>query len=323
MRRIKSILSWAIGIVLGFGVVLAASVVVDRAWAVGKVDTLTNTIIPNGSQPAVRAYVARPDGAGPYPAVIMLHEWWGLKADVVAKAEALAEDGYVVIAPDMYRGITTDWIPTAIYQVSTVAPSQIDDDLDSVLAWATAQPMIDRGRIAVMGFCFGGGTALRYAVATPAITATAVFYGAVITDETALKQLNGPVLGIFGGADAMIPVSDAQALDNALLGAGIPHDIQIYEGSGHAFVSDLETIRTDPNAQRAWQALRVFLATTFHNAKQPSGDAPVHPTSTPHTVATANPFDRALHLFVCSRAVVLGNTDSKTTFANSPRDMLN
>ena len=316
MRRIITILSWTLGIIVGFVVVLAASIVIDRALAVGTVDRLTNTVIPNGSQPAVRAYVARPQGAGPYPVVIMLHEWWGIKPDIIAKADALAADGYIVIAPDLYRGITTSWIPTAIYQVSTVATTQIDTDLDSVVTWASAQPDVDAKRIAVMGFCFGGGTALRYAVQTPAITATAILYGAVITDPTLLKQLNGPVLGIFGTADTMIPVSEAQALDNALLSAGIPHDIQLYDGAGHAFVSDMDTIATDPNAQKAWQELRHFLATTFHNQKN------INYTPLPPAPITAfsqhNPLDRALHLFVCNKAVALPpKAPLATTFANS------
>ena len=301
MREVITILSWTVGILVGFVIVLVASIVIDRAMAVGKVDAMTNTIIPNGNNPAVRAYVAKPEGNGPFPVVIMVHEWWGLKEEMIGKADELAKDGYVVIAPDVFRGNTTSWIPTAIYQVSTTKTTQIDSDLDSVMQWVTNQPYADRDRIAIMGFCFGGGTSLRYAVATPAIKATAVFYGAVITDPAVLKSLNGPVLGIFGADDTMIPVSDVNALRDGLDAAGVANEITVYEGEGHAFVTSVEAIRAGGNQGKAWQQLRSFLAASF----SPQGYTRIQTVAyTSPTSAAVSEWstNRFLHLYVCNLA---------------------
>ena len=304
MQRVIKIVTWIIGILIGFMVVIVASVIIDRGMGVNRLDGITNTVIPNGSNPAIRAYVARPTGNGPFPVVIMVHEWWGLKAEIVGKADALAKDGYIVVAPNLFRGNTTDWFPTAIWQVSNTPTTQIDADLDAVLQWVNNQPDANHNQIAIMGFCFGGGTALRYSVNTPAITATAVFYGSVITDPAELKKIQGPVLGIFGGADTMIPQKDVTAFDQGLTAAGIPHQVTTYDGEPHAFVKSIAEINKGGNQQKAWNQLREFLAKAFSgqamsrqyrlaNHQQPTDD-------------TAQAFiapNRWIHQFVCDRTV--------------------
>ncbi len=299
MRKLISIVSWTVGILVGFILVLVASIVVDRARSVGTVDTLTNTIIPNGNNPAVRAYVVKPDGDGPFPVVIMVHEWWGLKEEMIGKADELAKDGYVVIAPDVFRGNSTSWMPTAIYQVSSTKPAQIDSDLDSVMQWVSTQSYADNKQIAIMGFCFGGGTALRYAVETPSIKATAIFYGAVISDPAVLKSLNGPVLGIFGANDTMIPVSEPAALEAGLTAAGIPNEITVYPGEGHAFVTSVAEIRKGGNQGKAWQQLRSFLAASF----SAQGYTRIQTVGMRQQVDSPRSWtvNRLVHLFVCNQ----------------------
>jgi carboxymethylenebutenolidase len=304
MQRVIKIITWIIGILIGFMVVIAASVIIDQGMGVNRLDGITNTVIPNGSNPAIRAYVARPSGTGPFPVVIMVHEWWGLKAEIAGKADALAKDGYIVVAPNLFRGNTTDWFPTAIWQVSNTPTTQIDGDLDAVLQWINNQPDANRNQIAIMGFCFGGGTALRYSVNTPAITATAVFYGSVITDPAELKKIQGPVLGIFGGADTMIPQKDVSAFDDGLTAAGIPHQVTTYDGEPHAFVKSIAEINKGGNQQKAWNQLREFLAKAFSgqamsrqyrlaNHQQPI-DVAAQQFITPN---------RWIHQFVCDKTV--------------------
>ena len=112
------------------------------------------TVIPgqNGG-PDVRAYVATPPGEGSFPVVIMIHEFYGLNQSIVGKAEGLAQEGYLVVAPDTFRGSTTAWIPRAIYQVVTNKPEQVNQDLDSVYAWIEAQPNAAADRVGIVGFC--------------------------------------------------------------------------------------------------------------------------------------------------------------------------
>lgn len=301
-KRIFTISKWLIGFVVGAIVVLVASVIIDRGLGANRLDALTNTVITNGNEPAVRAYVARPSGEGPFPVVIMIHEWWGLKSEIVGKADALAQDGYIVVAPDVFRGNTTSWIPSAIWQVVNTPTDQVDGDLDAVMRWIQTQPDADAQRVAIMGFCFGGGTSIRYGVNTADIKATVVFYGSVIQDPALLKNLNGPVLGIFGGADTMIPVSEVQGFEEGLKAAGIPHEITIYEGEPHAFVTSVEAIAQGGNQLKAWNQLRAFLRQTLY------GQGYTRPTyvNQSHAFADADmPWsgERLLHQFVCDMTV--------------------
>jgi carboxymethylenebutenolidase len=151
------------------------------------------------------------------------------------------------------------WMPTAFWQVSSTPASQVDGDLDAVMLWLKNQSDADNDRIAIMGFCFGGGTAIRYSVNAPNIRATAVFYGTPISDVTQLKRLNGPVLGIFGGADKMIPQSDVDAFAAALTDAGIRHEISVYPDMPHAFVKGMEEIKQGGVQEKAWNQLRAFI----------------------------------------------------------------
>lgn len=220
MQRLSRVLGWIVGVIVVAVAGLALSIPLDALIGAGRVEALTNTVIPGPAGP-IRAFVAEPATPGPHPAVIMIHEWWGLRPDIIEKATALAADGYVVVAPDTFRGASTTWIPRAIYQVSTTPPAQVQADLDAVFAWLTARPDVLADRIAVMGFCYGGRTSLLYTLHNPAVAATGIFYGMADVDPEELRQIRGPVLGIFGGADASIPLSEVEQLERNLIAAGL------------------------------------------------------------------------------------------------------
>ena len=259
MKIIKRILLGLVGIIVALVLFVVGSIVVEGALGSGRIDALTNTKIPNAAGPEVRAFVARPSTPGPHPAVIMIHEWWGLKEDIVGKAKALAEEGYVVVAPDLMRGGSTSSIPRAIYQISSNPATQIDSDLDAVFQWLAAQSDVQPDKIAVLGFCFGGGTSLRYSANSGKPAATVLFYGMPIADKDRLKKLSGPVLGIFGGADGSIPVANVNAMQAALTDAGVKNEVKIYEGQPHAFVTSIENIRKGGPQQEAWNQMLAFL----------------------------------------------------------------
>src|SRR6185503_2647493 len=163
------------------------------------------------------------------PTVIMIHEFWGLNESITGKADLLAEEGYLVVAPDTFRGSTTGWLPRAIYQVVSSKPENINADLDSIYAWLESQLDVDPDRIAIAGFCFGGRTSLAYTLHNNQLAATVIFYGSPETNPDILKTLPGPVLGIFGSADPSIPVEQVNAFDAALTEAGVTHEITIYD----------------------------------------------------------------------------------------------
>ena len=267
MKRALKIIGWIAGIIGVLILVLALSVPIDGMFGPGRIAAVANLRIANAAGPDVQAYIARPSTPGPHPAVIMVHEWWGLNPAIVGMANALAQEGYVVIAPDVFRGSTTGWIPRAIYQVSTTPGEQINTDLDAVHTWLKQQPDVLPAKIGVIGFCFGGRSSLRYSLHNPSgIAATAVFYGMATTEPAELAVLKAPVLGVFGGADSSIPVGQVKALERGLQQAGIANTVTIYPDQPHAFVSDAEAIQRPGAAKDAWRQLLGFLGTNLQGA---------------------------------------------------------
>jgi carboxymethylenebutenolidase len=266
MKLLKRVLLGLLMLFAALVVFLAGSILMDSLADGGRLEGVTNTTISGAAGgPDIRAYVARPAGEGSYPAVIMIHEFYGLNESIVGKADLLAEEGYLVIAPDTFRGSTTSWVPRAIYQVITSRPENVNADLDSVYAWLESQPDVDADSIAIAGFCYGGRTSLTYSLHNSRLASTVIFYGSPETDPNVLKDLPGPVLGIFGGADQSIPVEQVNAFEAALAEAGIPHEITIYEGQPHAFVQDAEEIRAGGAQGEAWDQMLAFLDSNLKN----------------------------------------------------------
>ena len=259
MKTAKRIVLVLLSLPVGLVILLAGSIVIDFVIGGERISTVTNTTIPGQSGgPDVRAYIATPAGDGPFPVVIMIHEFYGLNESIVGKAEGLAQEGYLVVAPDTFRGSTTAWIPRAIYQVAINKPEQVNQDLDSVYAWIEAQPNAAADRVGIVGFCYGGRASLNYSLHNDQLVATVIFYGSPITDPQALRSLPGPVLGIFGGADNSIPVEDVHAFEAALNQVDIPNDIVLYENQPHAFVTDMQSIRSGGVQGQAWGQMLDF-----------------------------------------------------------------
>ena len=246
-------------LVLALGLVL--SVPLDRAITAGRVDGLTNVSYPasQADAPPVAAYRADPEGEGPHPAVVMIHEFWGLRADIAGKADALADLGYVVVAPDTFRGTSVNWVPSAIWNIISTPAENIDADLRTVVDALAADPTIDATRIVVMGFCYGGGAALRYSLSDPRLAGTGVFYGTLITEPDRLETLPGPLLGIFGEEDAQIPMDEVLAFERALQETDVPHELYSWPGVGHAFVGSVEEIAEGGPPAEAWSTFTRWL----------------------------------------------------------------
>lgn len=260
IKLLKRIIFGLLLLISALVIFLVGSVAVDFAIGRDRLEGLANTLIPGANgEPDVLAYVAKPDGDGPFPSVIMIHEFYGLNESIIGKAEGLAEEGYYVVAPDTFRGSTTTWIPRAIYQVISTPTERVNMDLDSVYAWLESQSEVHNEHIAIAGFCYGGRTSLVYSLHNNRLAATVVFYGSPETDSEVLKALPSPVLGIFGGEDQSIPLEEVDAFESGLQTAGIPHEITIYEGQPHAFVTDFDSIRAGGVQGRAWEQMLAFL----------------------------------------------------------------
>jgi carboxymethylenebutenolidase len=145
-----------------------------------------------------------------------------------------------VLAPDTYRGNLATTVPGALYLRITTPADRVDADMQAAFDYLAAQPNVDPARVGVMGFCYGGGVALRHAIDNGQIAGTINLYGDTVDEPAAFGALltsGRSVLGIFGERDQQIPVSEVEAFEQALDEANIPHEVTIYPEMPHAFVN--------------------------------------------------------------------------------------
>ena len=172
---------------------------------------------------------------GKHPAIIVIHEWWGLNDWVKEQAELLAAHGYVALAVDLYRGqVATD--PEMAHELMRGLPQDRGvRDLTAAAAYLGGRKDVDAQRIGAIGWCMGGGYAVQLAVADPTLRAVSINYGALPTDPSALAQIHSAVLGNFGGQDKGIPAASVEAFAASLKKLGKQVDVKVYPDAGHAF----------------------------------------------------------------------------------------
>ena len=203
-----------------------------------------------------------PEGKGPFPAVLVIQEWWGLNDWVKDQARALAREGYLALAVDLYRGKVATKQEDA-HQLMMGAPSdRILRDLKAAHAFLAARPNVKKDRIGVIGWCMGGRWSLALATEIPTLAAVVAYYGAPPTDSAAIAAIKAPVLGNFGGDDKGPSPDQVRAFEDALKKAGKSVDLKIYEGAGHAFanVNNPWGGYREAAAKDAWARTTAFLA---------------------------------------------------------------
>jgi len=177
---------------------------------------------------ATTGYLAVPEGQGPFPALILIHEWDGLGDRVRQLADALAAEGYVALAADLYSGRTGSNAEENMALVNEVNgdPETMIANLNAAVAYLRARPDVS-GRIGAMGWCFGGGIALSFGLDGENHDATAIFYGRLIDDPARLASLSHEIYGTFAGLDQGISREQVDGFARALREAGIPNDIHL------------------------------------------------------------------------------------------------
>lgn len=181
-------------------------------------------------------FVAAPKGAGPFPAVVVLHEAFGLNDDMRRIARRFAAEGYVAAAPDLYaHGAKAICMARMLARgPDSGAGARAMADIDACAARLEARPDVDAERLAVIGFCMGGGFALACAT-KGRVKAAAVSYGAVPKERSALEGVC-PVVAQYGALDRSF-AKQALRLVEHLSALGVAHDVKVYEGVGHSFMS--------------------------------------------------------------------------------------
>jgi carboxymethylenebutenolidase len=210
-----------------------------------------------------------PTGSGKHPAIVVIHEWWGLNDWIKQQAEELSKHGYVTLAVDLYRGqVATD--PEMAHELMRGLPQdQGVRDLTAAAAYLRSRKDVDASRIGAIGWCMGGGYAAQLAVADPKLKAVSINYGALPTDPAALAAIHAAVLGNFGGQDRGIPPASVEAFSAALKKMGKPVDVKIYPDAGHAFENpNNKTGYRKQDAEDAEQRSVNFFATTLGGTGQ-------------------------------------------------------
>lgn len=183
----------------------------------------------------VNAVMYTPKGKGPFPALIVIHEWWGLNDWVKDQASKLADHGYATLAIDLYRGKVAITRDEAHEIMRGVPEDRAGRDLRAAFDYLALQPNIDKSRIGSIGWCMGGGYSLKLALTEPRLKAAVIKYGRLATEPEDLKKINASVLGVFGAKDRGIPVEDVKKFEAQLKSMGKKVEIQIYPDAGHAF----------------------------------------------------------------------------------------
>ncbi|MDY6783190.1 MAG: dienelactone hydrolase family protein [Cyanobacteriota bacterium] len=238
-------------------------------------DIETAQVKVNSSDIEVDAYIATPQGKGPFPGVVVIQEIFGVNDHIREIARRLAMEGYVAIAPAIYQrqapGFETGYAPEDIaigrqYKGQTRA-SELLDDIQGTINYLKSLPQVKKEAMGCIGFCFGGHVA--YLAATLAeIQGTASFYGAGIATMTPgggeatvtrTGEITGTLYGFFGTEDASIPVAEVEEIEAQLQKHRVPYKIFRYEGADHGFFCDRRWSYHPQAAADAWQqVLQLF-----------------------------------------------------------------
>ncbi len=212
---------------------------------------------------------------GKHPGVLVVHEWWGHNQHARNQAIRLAEAGYVGFALDMYgkgKVATHPADAQAFAKEATKDPELVKARFDAALAVLKRQPQVDPEKIAVFGYCFGGGVALNMARAGEDLDAVVTFHGSLAAAGGPAKpgRVKAKILVLTGGADPMIPKSAVEAFEQEMKAAGADAQVIVYPGAKHSFTNPdagkagMEGLAYDPVADReSWAAAMAFLKKAF------------------------------------------------------------
>jgi carboxymethylenebutenolidase len=209
----------------------------------------------------VNAVLYTPQGKGPFPALVVIHEFWGLNDWVKEQASKLADQGYVTLAIDLYRGKVATTPDEAHEIMRGVPEDRANRDLLAGSNYLRSQKNVDAKRVGSIGWCMGGGYSLDLALNDPKLKVAVINYGHLATDEAAIKKINAAILGIFGGQDRGISVADVNKFEAQLKGLGKTAEIHIFPDAGHGFENpnNKQGYRAEDAAQ-AWKLTVDFLA---------------------------------------------------------------
>jgi carboxymethylenebutenolidase len=221
----------------------------------------SKTVSYKSGDETVQGILYTPSGKGPFPALIVVHEYWGLNDWVKEQASKLAGQGYEALAIDLYRGKVATTPDMAHELMRGVPNDRANRDLKAAFDYLESQPNVKKDRIGAIGWCMGGGYALDVAIDEPTLAADVINYGHLVTDPDTIKKINAPILGLFGAQDQGITPDDVHKFEAAMKEQGKKVEVKIYDDAGHAFENpNNKTGYRAADAEDAWKRTVNFLA---------------------------------------------------------------
>lgn len=236
-----------------------ATILADPKLAQASASLLERRSLTLSNGKAVDAYLGLPKRT-PAPAVVLFHEWWGLNDQIKAVAQEFTEIGYVALAIDLFGGKVATVRNDAKRLIGRVGRAETLELSRKWLQWLKSQETVN-GKLATIGWCFGGGWALSAATVEP-VDATVVYYGRVNHPTSEMRHLKGPVMGHFATHDMWINRDMVTLFELGMLKAQKRSISHWYE-AGHAFANPTGSRYNDKNAVLAWQRTLAFLETEF------------------------------------------------------------
>lgn len=225
------------------------------------------------SDGSIPGYQARPEGAGPFPVILVVQEIFGVHEHIKDLCRRLAKQGYLAVAPELYarQGDVSklDDIAAILPIVYKVPDAQVMADLDATADWAKNSGHGDTARLGVTGFCWGGRIVWLYAAHNPQLKAGVAWYGRLDGKTSELQPqhplqrvgaLKAPVLGLYAGKDQGIPLSDVEAMRAALKTAAVPCEIKVYADADHGFNADYRPSYSPDAAKDGWQRMLAWFS---------------------------------------------------------------
>ena len=211
-----------------------------------------------------RGYLVLPEGKGKHPGIIVIQEWWGLNDWIRENTARFAQQGYVSLAVDLYRGrATTD--PGEAHELMRGLPEdRALADLKAGLTFLSSRADVDADRIGSVGWCMGGGYSLALATTEPRLRAAVINYGRLVTAPSKIEAVRAAVLGNFAGEDRGIAVEDVRTFESQLKAAKKDADIKVFDGKGHGFMNPNNKQGYDATASAdAWSRIDAFFVRTL------------------------------------------------------------
>lgn len=210
----------------------------------------------------VQGYLATPEGDGPFPALILIHEWWGLNDNIKSLADDFAEQGYVALAVDLYDGEVAD-TPEAAGALAGAVRENTEPafaNLGAASVYLKSLPNVAPEKLASVGWCFGGQWSYNMAANNMDVAASVMYYGRFSLEDD-LSMMKAQILGHFGEEDRSIAVNDVEQFEAKLSTLEGEHAVFIYPNAGHAFANeDNEDAYNEEAAQLAWTRTLDFLS---------------------------------------------------------------